>query len=427
MSSIKRWFESLSYLPGYYRLFFLYIAIILIVFLSTVFHIDLMGLVMAGFAIAYSGIILPLFLQKLVAKVSGRLGWWVGTASVLAGFYVFIRVLVALDLLGKGYIYKINIYGIIWSAVIALAGVANLVANQGLSGLKENISRDLREVSITRDLARGEPLILDKRTLTIVLLFVVFTAGMFSLRVYFLKRPDFVAAYVVPAKVGENPSLMSMMFVNQVNRPVSNLTIVYSGYYRYPARVNYTGQNLTELALQIGPIQQAFQVAGSAKDLVVSKERRHLGENVRELLLDFSPAFRELGLYKNETSHLQILSKFIVRWDTKKKRLLGVWVGTPGIPFLRWVNGSRLDGRGIFNTDDPYSSIIPAGRVVLLDVEPGERYGFNLSGVFYPWPGREYGELDQFSIQGYVQLESGKIRELREFVLRKQTPVAQQG
>ncbi len=422
MSSIKRWFESLSYLPGYYRLFFLYIAIILVVFISTVFHVNLTGLVMAGFAVAYSGIILPLFLQKLVAKVSQRLGWWIGTTSVLVGFYLFVRVLVILDLLGKGYVYKINVYGILWSAAIAAAGVVNLLANQGLSGLRENISRDLREISVTRNLAKGEPLILDKRTVAIVLLFVVFTAGIFSLRVYFLRRPDFIAAYVMPTKVGDKPCFMSMMFVNQINRPVSNLTIEYSGYYRYPAQVNYTGKNLTAIALQVRPIAEAFQRAAGARRLVVEKERRQLGENVRELLLDFSPAFRELGLYKNETSHVQILSKFIVRWDTKEKRLLGVWVGTPGIPFLKWINGTRLDGRGFFSTDDPYSSIIPFGKITLLGVQPGQRYGFNLSGIFYPWPGAPYKELDQFSIHGYVQLESGRVRELREFVLRKQVP-----
>ncbi|TLM99092.1 hypothetical protein FDZ71_16255, partial [bacterium] len=75
MSGIRRWLESLRYVPGYQKMVFVYLAIIILVILSTRYRLDRV-LFPVAYTIIYSGLVLPLFLQSMIGKLSQRAGWW---------------------------------------------------------------------------------------------------------------------------------------------------------------------------------------------------------------------------------------------------------------------------------------------------------------------------------------------------------------
>jgi len=432
LSRVKRWFEGLSYLPGYYRIFFLYFAIILVVFLYTVFKVRPLTFVKVALVVGYSGIFFPIFTQNVVSKLSRSVGWWFATALTLAGFYALLRILVSLQLLDtgwrsvSGYIYTMNLYGIIWAGMIAIGAVANLVANHGFSGLTENIRRDLGEIRSIRRMTRGEPLILDKRTLAFVAIGLIFTGGIFAFRMYYLKRPDVITAYQFPLKLFENSTThFALALSNEINEPVEMVRVSFSGYYRYPARANYTGDDLMELAKSIPIIRAAFERAKEAPaDMIVVDEKRMATTSAKELRIDFSRAFDHLGLYPNATSHLLIPSKFIISWDTKEKRIQGVWVGTPGLPFMRFENGTFVDGRGEVSSSTPYTDLIRSGIVEFKDLGPGTKYGFNLTAVYEPWLGEDFKDIDQFVITGDVEVSGKGSRRLADVMIKKATETA---
>jgi len=420
LSGIKRWFESLRYLPGYQKMLFVYLAIIILVILSTRYQLE-NYLLSGAYTIVYSGLVLPLFLQSMIGKLSQRIGWWIATVAVIIGFYAIMRLLVAMDLLGTGLIYQTNIYGIIWTVAIACFGVVSVVVQHGLSGVRENMRRDLREISTIRRMTKGEPLVLDRRTIAVLVLAVAITVGMLGARVYLLRRPDFVTRYAVPANVSEAlPRTLGMTLWNRLDHPVEIFTVAFAGYYRYPAQTNYTGSDLLELAKSIAIVAASMEKArGAPPDMIMVKRGGSPSGNMKQISIDLSEAFAYLGLYENETSHLRIPSKFIIRWDRKDKKLRGVWVGTPGVPFMIWQNATRIDGRGLTETISPLLEIIGAGGIELKDVPADGRYGFNLTGTFHPWLGQEFSEYDEFLLGGEVIYESGKTRELREVTIRK--------
>jgi len=420
LSGIKRWFESLRYLPGYQKMLFVYLAIIILVILSTRYHLEKVIFPVA-YTVVYSGIILPLFLQSLIGKLSQRTGWWAATVTVIIGFYILMRLLVALDLLGTGLIYKTNIYGIVWTAAIACLGVLSAAMQHGLSGLRENMRRELREITTIKQMTKGEPLVLDKRTIAVLVIAVAVTAGILGARIYLLKRPDFVTMYAVPRNVSDAPAkLLGMMLWNRLNRPVSVFTVAFAGYYRYPAQTNYTGNDLFELAKSVSIVADCLSKASSAPpDMILIRKGGSPSGNIRQITIDLTRAFNYMGLYENETSHLRIPSKFIIRWDRRQKRLKGVWVGTPGVPFMIWQNGTRMDGRGLVESLDPYREIIRLEGIEMRDVPAGGRYGFNLTGIFHSWLGPEFSDCDEFLLGGEVLYESGKTRELREVTIRR--------
>jgi len=420
LSGIKRWFESLRYLPGYQKMLFVYLAIIILVILSTRYQLE-NYLLSGAYTIVYSGLVLPLFLQSMIGKLSQRIGWWIATVAVIIGFYAIMRLLVAMDLLGTGLIYQTNIYGIIWTVAIACFGVVSVVVQHGLSGVRENMRRDLREISTIRRMTKGEPLVLDRRTIAVLVLAVTITVGMLGARVYLLRRPDFVTRYAVPANVSEAlPRTLGMTLWNRLDHPVEIFTVAFAGYYRYPAQTNYTGSDLLELAKSIAIVAASMEKAsGAPPDMIMVKRGGSPSGNMKQISIDLSEAFAYLGLYENETSHLRIPSKFIIRWDRKDKKLRGVWVGTPGVPFMIWQNATRIDGRGLTETISPLLEIIGAGGIELKDVPADGRYGFNLTGTFHPWLGQEFSEYDEFLLGGEVIYESGKTRELREVTIRK--------
>lgn len=420
MSGVKRWLESLRYLPGYQKMVFVYLAIIILVILSTRFRLEKVIFPVA-YTIVYSGLVLPLFLQSMIGKLSQRIGWWIATVVVIIGFYIVIQSLVVMDLLGTGLIYQTNIYGIVWTSAIACFGVVSVAVQHGFSGVRENMRRDLKEISTIRQMAKGEPLVLDKRTIAILVVAVVITVGMLGARVYLLRRPDFVTRYAVPGNVSEDlPKTLSMMLWNRLDHPVEVFTVAFAGYYRYPAQTNYTGSDLLELAKSIRIVADSMEKASSAPpDMILIKRGGSPSGNMKQISIDLSKAYSHLGLYENETSHLRIPSKFIIRWDRKDRKLRGVWVGTPGVPFMMWQNGTRIDGRGLIESTSPYNEVIGLGGIELEDVPADGRYGFNLTGIFHPWLGEEFGEYDEFLLGGEVIYESGKTRELREVTIRK--------
>ncbi len=420
MSGIRRWLESLRYVPGYQKMVFVYLAIIILVILSTRYRLDRV-LFPVAYTIIYSGLVLPLFLQSMIGKLSQRAGWWIATVAVIIGFYIIMRLLVALDLLGTGLIYQTNIYGIIWTAAIACFGIVGVAVQHGLSGLRENLRRDLREISTIRQMTKGEPLILDRRTIAILVVAVAITAGMLGARVYLLRRPDFVTRYAVPANVSEDlPKTLGMTLWNRLDHPVNVFTVAFSGYFRYPAETNYTGSDLLELAKSIGVVAASMEKAsGAPPDMVLIKRGGSPSGNMKQISIDLSKAFAYLGLYENETSHLRIPSKFIIRWDRKEKKPTGVWVGTPGVPFMMWQNATRMDGRGRIESTGPYKEVVGLAGIELKDVPADSRYGFNLTGVFHPWLGEEFREYDELLLGGEAIYESGKTRELREVTIRK--------
>ena len=399
---------------------FVYLAIIILVILSTRYQLE-NYLLSGAYTIVYSGLVLPLFLQSMIGKLSQRIGWWIATVAVIIGFYAIMRLLVAMDLLGTGLIYQTNIYGIIWTVAIACFGVVSVVVQHGLSGVRENMRRDLREISTIRRMTKGEPLVLDRRTIAVLVLAVAITVGMLGARVYLLRRPDFVTRYAVPANVSEAlPRTLGMTLWNRLDHPVEIFTVAFAGYYRYPAQTNYTGSDLLELAKSIAIVAASMEKArGAPPDMIMVKRGGSPSGNMKQISIDLSEAFAYLGLYENETSHLRIPSKFIIRWDRKDKKLRGVWVGTPGVPFMIWQNATRIDGRGLTETISPLLEIIGAGGIELKDVPADGRYGFNLTGTFHPWLGQEFSEYDEFLLGGEVIYESGKTRELREVTIRK--------
>ncbi len=418
MSSIKRWIEGISYIPGYYRLFFLYIAIIILVFIYAVLQVqgystaDIAWIFVRGaMLIGYSGIFFPIFIQNIVARLSRRLGWWTATLGALVGFYLILRFLVYLELLSTGWsdipglVYMVNFYGIVWTGMVALFGVINMVNNHGLSGLKRNLNRDVEEISKVREITRGEPLILDKRTVIILVLGLVFSGAILAFRFYYVKRPDRIIHYGYPIDIDlDGTNEFSMTLVNDVNRVVGSVTVSFSGYFRYPVYVNYTGDDILELAKSIPIIADAYEIAEDAPgDMVLTERGSDIAGDVREISLDFSDAFEYLGLYTNETAHLQIPSNFIVKWDRKDKQLRGVWVGTSGIPFMEFVNGTVFNGDDEVFSSEPYDELMESGQLVFSDMEPETEYGFNFTSEFHRWlTGEGFDDSDQFVIRGKV-------------------------
>ncbi len=435
MSRIKRWFEGLSYLPGYYRLFFLYIAIILLVFIYSFLQTRgfdageiIFLFIQAGLTIGYSGIFFPIFIQNLVAKLSRRIGWWIATIGSLVGFYLFLRILVVLEFLDVGWrgisgiVYMINFYGIIWAGIIALAGVVNVARNHGLSGLKRNIKRDVKEISTINRMTKGEPLILDKRTAVLIILGLIFSGAILAFRYYYVKRPDRITDYQYPRELSPGEAKpFSVMLVNDVPREVERVDIEFTGYFRYPAFTNYSGEDLLELAKTLPIVEKAYQRASEAPgDMITVEEDSGLAENEKQVSLDFSEAYEHLGLYSNRTSHLLIPSKFIVKWDKRDKKLRGVWVGTPGIPFMDFHNGTKMDGNGVINSSRPYEELIDFGRLEFQNLKPDLKYGFNMSAVLHPWLKGEFQDIDQFLIKGRVIVpEEEKTRNLIEVELSR--------
>ena len=410
-------------------MFFVYIAIILFVFIYAVFHVNLDIFLKAGMVIIYSGVVFPIFIQNVVAKLSRRMGWWIATTFLLVGFYLVLRLMVASELLStgwddfSGYAYTLNFYGIIWAGLIAIAGIVNMIASHGVSGLKENVKRDLREVSVARRMTKGEPLILDKRTVVILIVGLLFTGAIFVFRIYYLKRPDLITRYEFPLEISEDsPEYLAMVLSNEANRPVDLVRVSLIGYYRYPASIKYTGQDMLEMARSIQIVAKAFKRAEAAPaDMVLVEEKRVTAGNIREIWLDFSDAFEYLGLYPNETSYYRIPSKFIVKWSRKERRPEGVWVGTPGIPFMKLQNGTRMDGRGEVESSDPYEEMVHGGMFEFKDLGPGTSYGFNLSVIFHPWLGEDFRDYEEFLLRGNVVVENGTARQLAEVVIRKAT------
>lgn len=439
MSSIRRFFETLQYVPGYYKIFFLYISIIVMVFIYVVFFRSKPMLFVASAVVfVYAGLGVPIVVQNVVSKLSRSMGWWIATAFVLIGLFVVLRLLVSWDLLDtdlgdlglgrinfSGLIYWANIYGIIWTGMVATAGVVNMAIHHGFSGVRENLKRDLQERLIVRRLTKGEPLILDKRTVLLVIMAIAFTAGIITLRGFLVLRPDLITNYSVPREISEDSTgLITLMLTNSVKHPMELLEVQLSGYYRYPAFLNYTGddigKDMLELAKSIKMISDAFRRAEAAPtDTVLITKKRQTAGNLKEISLDFTRAYEYLGLYVNETAHLRLPSKFIVQWNRREKRLEAVWVGTPGIPFMRVVNATRLDGRGMFDSEDPYSDIVLMGKIDLRDVAPGEEYGFNLTVAYHPWLGGEFLVVDSFFVGNELVLEGGNPRRLIEIQVKK--------
>jgi len=435
LSAIRRFFETLRYVPGYYRIFFFYLAIILMVFIYVVFFNNRPAEFAASAGIfLYAGIGVPIVLQNLINKISRSLGWWISVLLALLGFFIVLRILVSADLLGtsiynrgvlsiSGLVYWGNILGIIWTGVLAGMGMLNMVVHHGVSGMRRNLSWDIHERSTVRRLTRGEPLILDKRTILLVVMALVFTGSTFYLRGLLVQRPDLITLYSVPKNLsGESPATINMMLENMGGKPISSIEIHFTGYYRYPAfnLTGETGSDMLELAKKVDVIADAFSMSEDAPaDLVITIPHWDIAGNIREIYLDFYDAFDHLGLYENETSCSSIPSRFIVQWDRQEKRLESVWVGTPGIPFARLINMTRLDGRGNLTSDNPYLDMVPDGTVEMRDIQPGESYGFNLTVDYHPWLGAEYEVVDLFFLAGDVVLEGGKPRKLVNVEIRK--------
>jgi hypothetical protein len=436
LSSIRRFFETLQYVPGYYRVFFLYLSIILMVFIYVVFfRRNPFQFVVAAVIVIYSGLGVPIVVQGMVGKLSRSTGWWAATVIVLVGLYAILRFLVAYELLDtrmfdsrgvlsvSGLVYWANIYGIIWTGCVAVAGVINMGINHGISGVRENLRRDFREISVTRHLTRGEPLILDKRTLALVLMAIVFTAGIFMLRGFLVQRPDLVTEYTVPKEIfEESPRSLVLSLKNNAKQTIGVFESHLSGYYRYPVFLDYgdqdLGKDLLKLARSIDVVAEAFDTAdGAPADTILIEQKRETAGNIKEIFLDFTAAYSFLGLYINETAVVQLPSKFLVQWDRKEKRLAAVWVGTPGLPFMRVLNATRLDGRGLVRSSEPYTQILIDGRVEMTSIEPGEEYGYNLTGVYHPWLGERFEEIDQFFVANEGVLDGGRPRSLIQVIV----------
>jgi hypothetical protein len=424
LSSIRRWLESLKYVPGYYRLFFVYVAVIVLVFVYVVvLRGDALLFATSAVTVVYAGLVIPIFVQMVVGKLSKRIGWWVATITALAGLYAVLRVLVAAELLSPGFIYRANIYGIIWTAAIVVAAMVNIVVHHGLSGLVTNVKRDLGEIRVGRRLTKGEPFIQDKRTVVVLVLAIIFTFSIFVLRQYLIKRPDLISQYVIPEDVADDlPRVLKMELSNEVGQPVELVTVSVTGYIRYPAFTNKTGSDMLSLAKSIDIISSAYERAqGAPADTIDVKTTSRNAGNIKEISIDLSRAFEALGLYVNQTSHLLIPSRFIVQWDKKDKRMGAVWAGTPGIPFMRWGNGNRTDGRGSVDMPDPYQDLVFGGRIELKDVAPGETYGFALSGVYHNWLGEVFAEIDLFLLSTQVQVKDGRARTVVAREIKKAT------
>ncbi len=438
MSWIRRFFETLRYVPGYYRVFFIYLSIILLVFIYVVFfHNKPMMFVAAAVVVIYSGLGVPIVVQNAVGKLSRSMGWWAALVFVLVGLFLVLRLLVLSDLLDtdmgldggglnfSGLIYWANVYGIIWTAMFAGAGVVNMALHHGASGIKENLKRDFQERLLVRRLTKGEPLILDKRTVVLVIMAIAFTAGILALRGFLVLRPDLITDYTVPTEVSaDTPAIMTLMLSNKVNRPMELLEVKLTGYFRYPAFINYTdenmGKDMVKLARSIPIISRAFELGKDApSDTILITLRRQTAGNIKEVLLDFTRAYESLGLYVNSTAHQMIPSKFIVQWDRREKRLHAVWVGTPGIPFMKVQNATRLDGRGRMDSLDPYEDILLSGKIELRDVPAGGSYGLNLTVVYHPWLKGEFLVVDSFFVANEVVLEGGKPRHLVDVEVKK--------
>ena len=430
MSWIRRFFETLQYVPGYYRVFFLYISVIVMVFLYVVFfHNKPLVFVAAAMTVLYSGIGVPIVVQSVVGKLSRSMGWWASTALVLIGLYILLRFLVSYELLDarmydpggqlsfSGLVYWANIYGIVWSAALAGAAVVNMALHHGIWGVRENIRRDIHEIRMSRSLTKGEPLVLDRRTIALVLMGIAFTGGILVLRASLVVRPDLVTEYTVPNEIfRETPRTLTLMLTNNAKDAVDLFTVEFTGYFRYPAQ-NLTGEDLGKdmlaTAKRLEIVRTAYEKASEAPaDLVVTKVTSEVMNNIREIFIDFTEAYSHLGLYANETARQQIPSKFIVQWNTKDKRLQAVWVGTPGIPFLRILNATRLDGRGLVESEEAYREILIDGGIEMKNVSPGAAYGFNLSGVYYDWLGAEFVNVDSFFVASEATLDDGDPRRL---------------
>ena len=353
---------------------------------------------------------------------------------ILGGFFILLRFLVGAELLGdtvynqgqlsiSGLIYWGNVIGIIWTGMIAGAGVLNMVVHHGISGMRVNLTRDIHERGTVRRLTRGEPLILDKRTVVMVVMAVAFTGSILVLRGYLVQRPDLITQYSVPANISqESPKTLTVMLENMGGKPISSIEIRFTGYYRYPAFniTGETGSDMLELAKKVDVVSEAFSLSEEApSDMVVIVPHWDIAGNIKEIFLDFHPAFEHLGLYENETSHQSIPSRFIVQWDRQEKRLESVWVGTPGIPFARIINMTRLDGRGNLTSNLPYSDMVSSGSIEMRNIDPGNPYGFNLTLVYHPWLGHEFGDVDLFFLGGEVVLEDEKPRKLVNLEVRR--------
>ncbi len=435
MSWIRRFFETLQYVPGYYRVFFLYISIILMVFIYVVFfHNKPVLFIAAALTVVYSGLGVPIVLQNLVGKLSRSMGWWIATAFVLVGFFILLQFLVAYDLLDEkmfnarelsfsGLIYWANIFGIIWTGAIAGAGIVNMAVHHGFSGVRENIKRDIEEMRVSRSLTRGEPLVLDRRTIVIVLAVVAFTGGILVLRGALVIRPDLVTEYTVPSEIsGEAPKTLTLMFSNNAKETLDSVSIEIIGYYRYPAE-NLTGENLGKdmvaMAKRLEIVRDAYARSEEAPpDTILIKQTREATSNIKEIFIDFSEAYSYLGLYSNATAHVQMPSRFILQWNTREKVPGAVWVGTPGLPFMNITNATRIDGRGARISSEPYDDVFVNGRIELKEIPPGAPYGFNLTGVYHPWLDGDFTEIDSFFVSGQVALGSGNPRRLVNIEVR---------
>jgi succinate dehydrogenase/fumarate reductase cytochrome b subunit len=436
LSAIRRFFETLRYVPGYYRIFFLYMGIILMVFLYVIFfrRNPMLFAATAGIAL-YAGIGVPIVLQNIISRVSRSLGWWIAILFVLLGFFGLLSFLVASDLLDtniynrrqlsfSGIIYWANVIGIIWTAALAGAGVVNMMVHHGFGGLRSNLSWDIRERYTIRRLTRGEPLILDKRTVIMVILAIVFTGSIFVLRGFLVQRPDLVTTYSVPRNLSvENPGMLTLMLENMGGKPITSIEVQFTGYYRYPATLNVTGEtggDMLELAKKVDVIERAFSMAEDAPaDMVIVIPHWDFAGNIKEIYLDFHDAFEHVELYENETSYQKIPSRFIVQWDRQEKRLESVWVGTPGIPFARIVNMTRLDGRGNLTSTTPYSDMVSSGKIEMRDIQPEDPYGFNLTLVYHQWLGPRYDVVDLFFLGAEMVLEEDKPRKLVNLEIRR--------
>jgi hypothetical protein len=419
LSWIRRFFETLQYVPGYYRVFFLYISIILMVFIYVVFFNQKPTLfVAAAVTVVYSGLGVPIVVQSVVGKLSRSVGWWISTALVLVGFFILLRFLVGYELLDgnmfdgrqlnfSGLIYWANIFGIIWTAMIAGAGVLNMAIHHGFSGIRENVKRDIQEIQVSRRLTRGEPLVFDRRTVVIVLMGLAFTGGILILRGALVIRPDLVTEYTVPGEIfADAPRTLTLMFMNNAREPLDTLWVEITGYYRYPVQ-NLTGQDLGKdllaTARRMKLVEDAYERSkGAPSDSIIVEQTREATSNIKEIFLDFTDAYSYLGLYNNGTVHVQLPSKFIVQWHTREKRLEAVWVGTPGLPFMRVLNATRIDGRGTNVSTSPYDEVFVNGRIRIEDVPPGAAYGFNLTGIYHPWLGGEFMDVESFFVSGRV-------------------------
>jgi hypothetical protein len=96
-----------------------------------------------------------------------------------------------------------------------------------------------------------------------------------------------------------------------------------------------------------------------------------------------------------------------------------VWVGTPGIPFARIVNMTRLDGRGNITSITPYSDMFSSGKIEMRDIQPEDPYGFNLTLVYHQWLGERYDVVDLFFLGAEVILEGEKPRKLVNLEVRR--------